>query len=407
MRCRHFLGKAKRRSEGNTEMRIIDNPVDLCTGCSGCYSVCPKKAIEMVSDDEGFLYPTINERTCVECGLCRRTCPVNAPEELKCDPAEHKAFAYICGDDAVRGSCSSGGAFASMAAIVLSKGGIVYGVEYGPDFIVRHARYTTLEGAKACRTSKYVQSFKGNAFSSVLEDLRGGKTVLFSGVPCEIAGLKSFIRGKSGASSGYLYLCDLLCHGAASPLLFSEHVRFLESRHGELASYNFRYKRAGANWHLHESLAATRTGEYTGRDVTAFQDCFDATYANRPSCGQCKFKSMGRVGDVTLADYWGVEKWHPELDDDKGVSLLLANTAAGRDLAHRLGEHGRLAPLAEGEFTQQTLVGPMGLARKRPKFWDCYRRRGYVATIKLFTDFGFLHRVLHKHKDSVRGILRR
>lgn len=387
-------------------MEIIKEGAGLCVGCTACYSVCPKGAISMAADVEGFQFPSIDADLCVECHLCQRACPVNNVNTLKEDPAEHEAAAFVAADTGVRSSCSSGGAFASMAQGIFNRGGVVYGVEFSPSFEVRHARYETMEEAKACRTSKYVQSYKGDSLKSVLADLRAGRLVLFSGVPCEVAGLKALARAK-GVSTEKLVLCDLLCHGGASPLLFEDHVRFLEKRHGKLVSYNFRYKRAGANWHLHESLAATRTGEYTGRDVHAYQECFDATYANRPSCGQCKFKSMDRVGDVTLADYWGVEKWHPELDDDRGVSLVIANTVNGKQLLDGLSDVGKVVVLTDGEFTQQTLVGPVGLAKRRPEFWAYYHKNGYEATIKKFTEYGLVKRAMRTAKALVMKIAHR
>lgn len=382
---------------GREDYSICDDPL-RCTGCSACLAVCPKSAITMVPNIEGFLIPRIDSDKCISCGRCRRVCPSNgrASETLKRDPV--CAYAYKNTDD-VRACSSSGGAFWALAKPVIDDGGVVYGAAFDESFVVRHIRCEDEMSLKRCRGSKYVQSDVGDCFASVHEDLAAGRTVLFSGTPCQVAGLKSYLKIRGGGVSR-LILVDVLCHGAASPGLFSHHVEFLESRHGRLERFEFRNKDLG--WHGYRNVAHFASeGKRFGYDVSAYQEVFDFSYAARPACSTCPYACNERVGDITLGDYWGVERHCPDIDDDGGVSLVIGCSIKGDKLARGIGPEMKLA---EDQYGQGVLRHPCVPSADRLAFWHAYRTGGYVVAIKRFTRFGLIRRAARNTRRVFRSL---
>lgn len=379
---------------------ICDDPL-LCTGCTACFAACPNKAIQMQEDQEGFLYPVIDEKTCVQCGLCRKACPSNGSvaETLKRNPIAAYAFKNC---DSVRAHSSSGGAFWALVQVVLDMGGVVYGAAFDSELIVRHVRCETATEARSCCGSKYVQSAVGDAFAKVHADLRDGKTVLFSGTPCQVAGLKSYLNVRGG--SGKLIAVDLLCHGVSSPLLFRNHLGFLRERYGTLSGFLFRDKAEG--WHAYKNVAVLEDGSrLCGYDVGAYQEIFDYSYAARPSCASCPYACGMRVGDVSLADYWGVERHHPNIDDDKGTSLVLVNSPVGVSSFNNIS--GELIRLSSDEYDQPVLRAPSPAAPNRRRFWSDYRLKGYAGVLRQYTCFGLIRRAMRLGRRRFRTLLSR
>lgn len=196
-----------------------------------------------------------------------------------------------------------------------------------------------------------------------------------------------------------MILVDLLCHGAASPRLFADHAAFLETQYGTLIEFEFRNKDAG--WHGYRNVAAFEdSGRRFGYDVSAFQEVFDFSYAARPACASCAYACAGRVGDVTLGDYWGVERHCPAIDDNKGVSLVIACSELGDRCVRDIGPAVRLT---EGQYGQGVLRHPCVPSGDRPAFWEVYRKGGYVAVIKRFTRFGLARRVIRNARKAFRS----
>lgn len=386
---------------GREGYAICEDPLK-CTGCTACMAACPKDAISMAPNVEGFPVPRIDPDKCVTCGRCRKACPSNgdAAQALKSVPV--CAYAYRNSDE-VRAHSSSGGAFWALAKPVIDAGGVVYGVAFDEGFAVRHIRCEDEVSLRRCCGSKYVQSDVDGSFALVRADLAAGKTVLFSGTPCQVAGLKSYLKlcGGSSCAGARLILVDVLCHGAASPGLFSEHVAFLESRHGRLDDFEFRNKEAG--WHDYRNAAFFEgSRKLFGYDVSAYQEIFDFSYAARPACASCPYTSAARTGDVTLGDYWGVERHFPAIDDNRGVSLAIASTGLGDSLVRGIGPATRLG---EGQYGQGVLRHPCVPSKDRAAFWAAYRSSGYVAAIKKFTRFGLTRRVLRNARKALRALM--
>ncbi len=383
---------------GREGYTICEDPL-RCTGCSACMAVCPKEAIAMVPNAEGFLVPRINPDKCVSCGRCRKACPSNGDAARALKSAPLRAYAYR-NDDEVRAHSSSGGAFWALAKPVIDEGGVVYGAAFDDRFAVRHIRCEDEVSLRRCCGSKYVQSDVGDSYASVRADLASGRTVLFSGTPCQVAGLKSYLKLCSGGGSPQLILVDLLCHGAASPGLFSDHVAFLESRYGHLTGFEFRNKDFG--WHGYRNAAVfDGDGKRFGYDVSAYQEVFNFSYAARPACSRCPYACAERTGDVTLGDYWGVERYCPSIDDNRGVSLVIACTDHGDSLVQCIGP---AAKLEEGQYGQRVLRQPCIPSNDRTAFWNVYRAGGYVAAIKRFTRYGVARRTVRNARKALRGL---
>ena len=259
---------------------------EKCVGCGACRQLCPKNAITMTPDSEGFLRPVIDPEKCVECGLCQKTCPAEAPSLL---PHNKNAYALKHNDEAVRKKCTSGGAFIALSDAVLEKDGVVYGVIYDEDFRAVHTRATGTLGRDAMCGSKYVQSDTGNTFLQVAQDLIDGKTVLYSGTSCQIDGLCKFLRCRN-VDTKNLITVGLICHGAPSPKLWQDHLENIRlKRKKEIKGYANRAKVRG--WHEHNECITYEDGkrEYYSKLSQNHTDLFYGHYIIRPGCSHCAY----------------------------------------------------------------------------------------------------------------------
>lgn len=308
-------------------MRIFEEK-ERCSGCTACEHSCPQGAIAMARDGEGFLYPEIDREKCNECGLCRKICPFHRdyPRPLSYEPPW--VYAARHADVNVRRESTSGGMFTALSDYVLSKKGMVYGAVYGkPDFKVRHSGAETPVERDLMRGSKYVQSEPGGLFPEIKKELDCGRYVLFTGTPCQAAGVRAFL-GEFNYEN--LILCDLVCMGVTSPLLWRDYVFFLQRSKGK-ALDDFRFRDKSAGWHRPAAKAIFAGGcEEQGTELTrAYTNLFYRRFALRPSCHSCFFTNFSRVSDITMADFWGIEEQKTEFDDGLGVSLVLVNTPIG------------------------------------------------------------------------------
>ena len=302
---------------------------EFCTGCSACFNICPVKCIDMKMDKEGFLFPIIKSNECTDCQKCKKVCPILSPAELN---NNNNPSVYACWnkDEGIRYESSSGGAFSALAASVIEEDGVVYGAAYDNTMTVRHIAVTNNKDLYKLRGSKYVQSDLGNVFSDIKEHLNVGKKVLFSGTPCQVAGLKNFMMDKSAD----LITCDLFCHGVPSPGLFSKYIKYIEKKIGEkVVDYKFRSKQYG--WGVPSRVVISEHG--TQKVIKNKDDSFYYGFAYRlflrNACYNCKYTKVERVGDITLGDFWGIE----EIAEFKhktrnGISLIFVNSLKGRKL---------------------------------------------------------------------------
>lgn len=333
-----------------------------CCGCSACAQRCPKRCISLREDAEGFLYPKVDVSLCIDCGLCEQVCP-----ELHTD-AEHQplqTFAAMNPNAEVRRTSSSGGVFTALAEQVIDAGGVVFGAAFDEHWEVRHRCAETREGLAAFRGSKYVQSVIGDTFLQVERFLKSGRRVLFSGTPCQIAGLRRFLR----CDYNHLLCIDFICHGVPSPGVFRAYLAeemtkivhkgekkfsfafstipsipkadVLAARLGcRIDDIRFRDKTNG--WKKFSFVLSLSKASATGEKIqfsalscfteNAFMQAFLCNLILRPSCYACSCKSFRSGSDLTLGDYWGVERKAPALDDDGGTSVVFVNTENGKNI---------------------------------------------------------------------------
>ena len=311
----------------------IEQEPSLCTGCTACYNACPISAIEMKENKEGFLYPAVDYSKCIKCGKCILICPTINHKLSNNDESVDVYVAYNT-DDKIREKSSSGGVFTLIAENILNDGGIVYGAAFDDNWNVIHKRMDNITDLDLLRGSKYVQSNLCDAYSRCLNDLNNGRQVLFSGTPCQIAGLYAFL----GEPYDNLFTVDIICHGVPSPLVWRKYLaeRFEVS---SIKSINFRCKTNGwSNYSVKiESENKLAYEERHNEDI--FMRGFLGDLYLRESCHNCRFKSVGRISDITLADAWGVEEFKPELYCKTGTSMVLIQNERGKKLLDDISKY--------------------------------------------------------------------
>ncbi len=305
---------------------------EKCTGCQACVSACHIDSIAMEQDKEGFWYPKINAATCVSCGACQRSCPILNKSEQGTSP---KIYACWNKDDKVREQSSSGGAFTLLADYCIDNGGVVFGACYDKSMQVIHSYAETKDDIAKFRGSKYVQSYIGDSFKKAEEFLKMGRMVLFTGTPCQIGGLYAFL----GKRYEKLISVDIICHGVPSPKVFAYYIKELEQKEkSKVVTFKFRDKRTG--WRRFSVTAGYENGSETVNRLNEdyYLKLFRKDISLRPSCYDCSFKTMSRISDITIADFWGANRVIPEWNDDKGISLFFFHNKKGKRLFLQLSE---------------------------------------------------------------------
>lgn len=308
----------------------IKKKKNACSGCNACAEVCPKHCITMVADSKGFYYPEINKNLCIKCGACERVCPFVRNTELI---APLKAFAAWNKDRKQHLLSSSGGAAYIFSKYIIEKGGVVYGCT-ADGLDIKHIRVDNVKDLHKLQGSKYIQSDIRGVFSQVKADLKNSVSVLFIGTPCQVAGLKNYIK----QIPDNLYLVDLICHGVPSQQMLQEHVLGL-AEGVKIESVSFR---KGNNYVLN-----LKGNSWTYSTSSYWEDCFLRGFydgiVNRDSCYSCSFATSKRFSDITIGDFWGlqdIEKLPSEINE--GVSLLLPCTEKGMLLIDRTKEYFNL-----------------------------------------------------------------
>lgn len=359
-----------------------------CCGCGACEQLCPKNCITLKYDGEGFLYPHIDESLCVECGLCLNRCPISSEAERGKNASVYAAK-YSCADSVFKST--SGGIFIPLALNILEQDGAVFGCAYDENLVAKHILVENKGELYKLQSSKYVQSDTRGVYSSVKKELDSGRKVLFSGTGCQVAGLKTFLN----KDYGNLFTADIVCHGVPSPKLFEKYTEYMGKKlGGKLTEYNFRSKEK-RGWDLYYKAA---NGKKSKSDYGFFDPYYNAflvgkTY--RESCYNCKFANAERCGDITLADYWGIEKMHPEFSVDNGVSLVLINSEKGRALWESISDSVNYIPstIEKAAVMNKNLSAPSARPDCRDTIYD-----GYDGDFELYLKTKLAFRINPKTK---------
>lgn len=301
-----------------------------CTGCSACANSCNFNAISIIQNEEGFYRPSIDASKCTGCHNCEHRCPILHP--LESAESISKVYAAWHKDENIRIHSTSGGAFSALAETIISEGGIVAGAAYTDNLMVRHICISSPEELHKLRLSKYVQSEIGFIFKEIKSYLTKGQKVLFSGTPCQVAGLKAFLV----KDYDNLYCCDFICHGVPSALMLEKYLQWLQQHIGRINHINFRDKRKG--WY--DSLRVVIKDDGRQKILRGNKDAYWVGFNNHDnnlqlSCYNCHYLGLNRNSDITIADFWGIGKDKPfghKDDIEKGVSMVMANNRKGQNL---------------------------------------------------------------------------
>lgn len=406
-----------------------------CVGCNACVQICPKQSINMREDGQGFLYPKVNLDTCIKCGLCEKVCPV-INQAVPRKPGQ--VYAAKNKSREVVENSSSGGIFHALAKYVIDQGGVVFGARFNEKWEVVHGYSDTSAGIKAFQKSKYVQSRIGDSYLNTERFLKEGKLVLFSGTPCQISGLRLFLR-KPYTN---LLTVDVVCHGVPSPLVWREYLKYvtktkiicknyefqspLSDIRQIISSIDFRDKKIGwenFGFSVHTVARQNEISDlqstigYLEDEELLFEPLTENLYLQiflkdldlRPSCYKCPAKAGKSGSDLTIADFWGIRKSYPELYDSKGVSLILANTPKGTEILLRLQD----ITLSEVDYLSALNANPsIERSVSKPKyylrFWNSFESDKLMSVQQILLKMkpSITRRIKGKLKGIIKKILK-
>lgn len=373
-------------------MELFKNKNECC-GCTACKTICPKEAITMVKDNEGFLYPQIDSSKCIECKLCIKVCAFTEkyPKKYNDDDSLDNPIVYAVKhkQELDRSTSRSGGMFVALSDFIIKNNGVIYGAAFDKEFNVLHKRVSTKDDRDKLKGSKYVQSYMGDTFFQVRQDLLDGKYVLFVGTPCQTSGLKSYLKNIDNSR---FFICDIVCHGVPSPLLWEENLKFIEEKYnGKIVSVNFRDKSYGWHTHFESYNLDNRKNKIKSEYYT---NLFYKHVIFRPCCEECKFTNLKRPSDITLGDFWGINKVLPNYkNDDKGVSLVLVNTNKGIKWFDEIKDDIYFEEATISNNLQPNLREPSKPLLDRNKFWNEYEKNNFEYILKRYGGYNYKARI--------------
>lgn len=366
---------------------------DECTGCAGCYNSCPKDAIKMEEDENGFLFPVVDEEKCIKCGICVKKCPALNKVEVKENFEEPIVYAAWSLDENTRFESTSGGIFTEIANNILSKNGYVAGARYGEDNKIEHCIINRKEDMHIIRQSKYAQSDKGLIYRKIKELLLAGEKVLFCGTPCEVGALINFL----GKKYENLTLCDFICRGSNSPKVYRKYLDYLENKYNsKIKRVWFKNKTYG--WNRFSTKLEFENGKSYIKD--RYRDLYMRCYIQenlymRSCCEKCNYKEFPHVSDITLADFWGVTGSKSSLDYDKGTSLVLINSLKGKEIFEEIkdnifAEENSLANAIKGN---PCITKSVVMNEKRDEFFKDIDNMDFKKAVEKYCDVGLKNKV--------------
>lgn len=394
---------------------ILFKNKEECYGCGACANSCPKKAIDMVPDEKGFLYPRIDTKVCIDCGICRLNCQIGREKDKK-NPKVNNCIGFK-NLDSIRMLSSSGGAYTALSDQILCDGGICYGTVLSDSNDVIYDKARTKEKRDLFLGSKYVQSFIGNTYQDVFMELKTNNKVLFTGTPCQVAGLNQYLLSHKVSSQNLLTI-DLLCHGVPSPKLWKDYIKLLELKNdGKVEFFTFRNKEKGWTGYHVKVKYNNGTTECDSSENVIFTKLFSTDLALRPSCYRCPYACKERCGDITIGDFWGIQTIDSQFADNRGISLVILNNEKGRRafkdiLSNSLYKYKKydLSSIKQDNLSLPTLKNLF-----TDLFWKQYQTKGFLWVAEVYTGFNndsFFNRMLrsimyriHSFRNKWRSML--
>lgn len=372
---------------------------EKCCGCSGCLNICPKNAIKMVEDEKGFKYPKIDEEKCINCGLCEKVCPIiNKQNEEKKDII---TYACINKNDDERENSSSGGIFILIAKEIIKKNGVVFGAQFDENFDVIHSYAETKDDLMKFMGSKYVQSDLQNSYKMVKKFLDEDRYVLFTGTPCQIEGLKSFLRKDYKK----LYTQDIICHGVPSPMIWRKYKEYRKQKDGE-KPLNIFFRDKTFGWHSSCLKFQYKNSDYKNiKTDDYYMRTFLKNTILRDSCYACSFKKKYRISDITLADFWGIQNELPEFDDDKGTSLMIINSEKGKEIFEDIRQNLKYKQVNLDDLIKynSAMIKSSKIDPSSQKFYSNINKRRFDKNVKKNCDYKPLYKKIINKIKNIKG----
>jgi len=368
-----------------------------CCGCMACMNVCQHQAISMIENEKGFIMPFVDINKCVDCGLCLNVCDFR--KEHKNNSNIEHAYSLVANDTETLKESTSGGAFTVFSDVILSEGGIVIGAVMENDFTVRHILTTSFETRNRMRGSKYVQSDVSEIYKETRESLKKGQHVLFSGTPCQCAALRSYL----GKDYDNLIVVDFLCHGVPNNKMFKEHIEYLNAYY-RIPSVGFSFRNKTYGWDSYNNnnnnLSNGKTKIKWINQI--YYNFFVSNLSLRPACHRCPYRSLHRPSDITIADFWGIEKLTGHKNRD-GVSLVMTHSEKGLELVKKAMENCQVR-----EYPSESVLFRIATAPSKPNakcdiFWETYIEKGYNGVAKKF----FINSRKNRVRFEVRKIAKK
>ena len=385
---------------------------NICTGCSVCSDICPFGCITMAKNNEGFLYPKINYSECIACKKCMKVCPA-----LNTLPENDIKQLYVARmkDEKKLHKSTSGGLFQVIAEKIIEKNGVVFGATFDETFLLFHKECRYVKDLDGFMGSKYLQSNTEGIYKLVYEISKRDKDVFFTGTPCQCDALKHYFLVRNGCVPDNVVLCELMCHGVSSPGVFEKYISYLNKKYkGEICNYNFRYKKPSgfkSGWENMNIRIDYIKGKNIKTDIhrskyDAWHFWFGEHFSVRKSCFNCKYRTLERVSDLTIGDFWKIKKVIPDLDITNGISAVFVNTIKGKDILEECSnqllykeiELDKIHDLFKVPICKDSVMCPS----QREQFFKIYNEGGIKELIKKFSPDNYITAIIKKIKWMVK-----
>lgn len=374
-----------------------------CCGCAACFAACNHQTINMVVDECGFLYPTFNADSCVDCGLCKSSCPIIKRDSEHYTVDNQEFYACHNNDGIEWKASSSGGIFRVLADYMIEQGGYVVGAVYDEEFVVRHFITNKKEDLDKFRGSKYVQSDTRTIFKEVKDALKTGLPILFTGTPCQTEAIKCYLRKPYEN----LLTCDIICNSVPSPVVFRDYISFLESKYGtRVVNINMKDKTNG--WPNTKARVFFENGKsiFDSLDSDLWFNAWSSTLISRRSCANCRFTNYNRPGDITIGDCWAIFHKNNSFLSPNGISQLMINTKKGKLLIEKVKERMTLLPITKEYSWQSKLEYPISINPKSEEFWEDYNKMEFKTIAQKYWNYSLRKYYFSKYSPFLSRIIK-